>query len=89
MQLINGRRIKYKELGHIKHRQPNASSAYVQKPKWSSLYFRILVIWNDVVIIGLIIEYISGSAQDCSNSIVWAMELLQSYTQPSIYHTIF
>ena len=33
--------------------------------------------------------YIDGLVQDCSNSIALPMELLKSYTKPSIYYKIF
>ena len=32
-------------------------------------------------------DYIDDFVQDCSNSSVLVMELLQSCTKPSIYHT--
>ena len=38
-----------------------------------------LVIWYGVVIIGFIIKYINGLAQDCSISIAFTMELMLSY----------
>ena len=37
----------------------------------------------------LSISYIDGLAQDCSNSNVLTMELLQSCTKPSIYRIKF
>ena len=35
------------------------------------------------------IKYIDGIVQDCSNSIANALELLQSYTKPSIYSVLW
>ena len=35
-----------------------------------------------------LVSYIDGLVQDCSNSSALAMELLQSYTKPSIWSSL-
>ena len=52
----------------------------VEMKKVIHTYFQNDIFWN---------WYIDGLGQNCSNSRVLAMELLQSYTKPSIWHASY
>ena len=51
--------------------------------QWPSVFQCQEMMWNTIY------EYIDGLVQDCSNSSVLAMELLQSCTKPSMHTFIY
>ena len=54
--------------------------------KYGCFAMRSILYWISVL---LHIDHIDGSMQDCSNSIANVMELVQSFTEPSICNYVY